>query len=80
MRRPSAPSCPTTSMAWRAARVPLCTYETQQPLAQFSCLAFSVSYELELAGIFEMLDLAGIPLLARGARRAAPAGGVRADP
>jgi radical SAM superfamily enzyme YgiQ (UPF0313 family) len=54
---------PDDVAAWRAARVPLCTYETQQPLAQFPCLAFSVSYELEIAGMFEMLDLAGIPLL-----------------
>ena len=49
--------------AWRQARVPLCTYESQQPVAQFPCLAFSVSYELEIAGVFEMLELAGIPVL-----------------
>ncbi len=48
---------------WRAARVPLCTYESQQPVAEFACVAFSVSYELEIAGVFEMLELAGIPLL-----------------
>src|SRR5262249_53934745 len=49
--------------AWREARVPLCTYESQQPVAEFSCLAFSISYELELAGLFGMLELSGIPLL-----------------
>ena len=54
---------PDDVAAWREARVPLCTYESQQPVAAFSCLAFSVSYELEIAGVFEMLDLAGIPLL-----------------
>src|SRR5260370_16184730 len=54
---------PDDIAAWRAARVPLCTYESQQPVAQFDCLAFSVSYELELPGLFEMLELAGIPLL-----------------
>jgi radical SAM superfamily enzyme YgiQ (UPF0313 family) len=54
---------PDDVAAWREARVPLCTYESQQPVASFSCLAFSVSYELEIAGVFEMLDLAGIPLL-----------------
>jgi len=32
-------------------------------VAGFSCLAFSVSYELELTGVFEMLELAGLPLL-----------------
>jgi len=48
---------------WRAARVPLCTYESQHPLAELDCLAFSVSYELEIAGLFEMLELSGLPLL-----------------
>ncbi|HMC33809.1 MAG: radical SAM protein [Deltaproteobacteria bacterium 13_1_40CM_4_68_19] len=54
---------PDDLQAWREARVPLCTYESQQPVAGFSCLAFSVSYELEIAGLFDMLDLAGIPIL-----------------
>ncbi len=54
---------PDDVAAWRAARLPLCTYESQQPVTQFACLAFSVSYELEISGLFEMLDLAGIPLL-----------------
>ena len=46
---------------WRG--VPLCSYETQTPLSDFACLAFSVSYELEITGLFEMLELSGIPLL-----------------
>src|SRR6267142_1491376 len=54
---------PDDVAAWREARVPLCTYESQQPVAEFSCLAFSVSYELELTGVFEMLELAGLPIL-----------------
>jgi radical SAM superfamily enzyme YgiQ (UPF0313 family) len=54
---------PDDVAAWREARVPLCTYESQQPVAEFSCLAFSVSYELELTGVFDMLELAGLPLL-----------------
>ena len=54
---------PDDVAAWRESRAPLCTYESQQPVASFDCLAFSVSYELELTGLFEMLDLAGIPLL-----------------
>src|SRR4051812_25465967 len=54
---------PDDVAAWRESRVPLCTYESQQPVAQFASLAFSVSYELEIAGLFEMLELAGIPLL-----------------
>jgi radical SAM superfamily enzyme YgiQ (UPF0313 family) len=54
---------PDDVKAWRETRLPLCTYESQQPVASFGCLAFSVSYELEIAGLFEMLDLAGIPVL-----------------
>jgi len=54
---------PDDVAAWRESRVPLCTYESQQPVAGFDCLAFSVSYELELTGLFEMLELSGIPIL-----------------
>jgi radical SAM superfamily enzyme YgiQ (UPF0313 family) len=54
---------PDDVQAWRESRVPLCTYESQQPVAAFDCLAFSVSYELELTGLFDMLELSGIPLL-----------------
>lgn len=48
---------------YRRARVPLFTYESETPLADFPVVAFSISYELELPGLLEMLDLAGIPLL-----------------
>ncbi|HXN56361.1 MAG TPA: radical SAM protein [Myxococcales bacterium] len=48
--------------AHRAARAPVLTVESQQPIGAFSALCFSVSYELELTGLFEMLDLSGIPL------------------
>src|SRR5438067_10724552 len=56
---------PDDESRWREARVPLCPYGSQQPVAGFACIAFSVSYELEITGVFEMLELAGIPLLAR---------------
>src|SRR5204862_2570983 len=46
---------------WRGTT--LCTYERQTPLSDFSSLAFSISYELEITGLFEMLELSGIPLL-----------------
>src|SRR5260370_14269549 len=58
---------PDAVEACREAAVPLCTYESQTAVAEFACLAFSVSYELEITGLFEMLALAGIPLL-RGER------------
>src|SRR3954470_3592273 len=48
----------------RAARVPVLTVESQRPIGEFGCLAFSVSYELELTGLFEVLDLSGIPVRA----------------
>jgi radical SAM superfamily enzyme YgiQ (UPF0313 family) len=49
---------------WRESHTPLCTLESERPPSDFACLAFSISYELELAGLFEMLDLCGIPLRA----------------
>ena len=55
---------PDDVRACRESRTPLFTYESQTPLADFPILAFSVSYELELPGILEMLDLSGIPVLA----------------
>ncbi|MFL5311608.1 MAG: radical SAM protein [Myxococcales bacterium] len=48
----------------RAARVPVCTVETQRPIGEFAALAFSISYELELPGLFEMLELSGLPVRA----------------
>ncbi len=50
--------------AFRASRTPLFTLESQTPVATFPVLAFSVAYELELPGLFSMLSLAGLPLLA----------------
>jgi radical SAM superfamily enzyme YgiQ (UPF0313 family) len=50
--------------AHRRSRTPLFTLETQTPLSQFPIVAFSVAYELEISGVLEMLDLAGIPILA----------------
>jgi radical SAM superfamily enzyme YgiQ (UPF0313 family) len=45
----------------------LFTCESETPLSDFPVIAFSISYELELAGLLEMLDLSGIPVL-RGER------------
>ncbi len=55
---------PDDIAAYRESRTPLFTCESETPLADFSILAFSVSYELEIPGVLEMLDLSGIPLLA----------------
>ncbi len=38
------------------------SYETLRPLGEFRVIAFSVAYELELAGLVKMLDAARVPL------------------
>ncbi|MBM3790568.1 MAG: radical SAM protein [Acidobacteria bacterium] len=45
------------------SRTPVFTYESETPLSEFPVLAFSISYELEITGLLEVLDLSGIPLL-----------------
>ncbi len=47
--------------AWRAVRAVPCSIETQRPLDQFDLLAFSVAYELEVTGLFELLESSGFP-------------------
>ncbi len=61
---------PDDTKAHRQLRLPVFTYETETPLGSFPVIAFSVSYELEIAGLLEMLDLCGIPPLRadRGSR------------
>ena len=39
------------------------SYETQTPLGKFPLIAVSLAYELELAGLITLLELAGIPPL-----------------
>lgn len=46
--------------AHQRAHVPPLSEETLTPLTDFSVLAFSVAYELELGGFFSMLELSGI--------------------
>ena len=50
--------------AFRRARMPLFTYESERPVGDFPIVAFSVAYELELAGVVTALELAGVPPLA----------------
>jgi len=49
--------------AWRKARAPLLTYETLTPVGEFPIIGVSLAYELELSGLFEVLELSGIPVL-----------------
>ncbi|MBL8949676.1 MAG: radical SAM protein [Myxococcaceae bacterium] len=48
--------------AFRQARVPLFTLESQREVSACHALAFSVAYELELPGLFTLLELAGLPV------------------
>jgi radical SAM superfamily enzyme YgiQ (UPF0313 family) len=48
----------------RRTREELQTYESARPIGDFPIVAFSLAYELEIAGVVDCLDLAGIPALA----------------
>ncbi len=48
---------------YRRSRAPVFTYESESPLSEFPVVAFSISFELEIAGLFEILSLSGIPIL-----------------
>jgi radical SAM superfamily enzyme YgiQ (UPF0313 family) len=50
--------------AHRAAGDPIITLEREVPLGEYPVLAFSVAYELEIGGLIDCLELAGIPALA----------------
>jgi radical SAM superfamily enzyme YgiQ (UPF0313 family) len=50
--------------AYRRTRTSLFTYEGERPVGDFPVVALSVAYEIELAGVIEVLELAGIPPLA----------------
>lgn len=51
---------PDDVAAYRQQSLPVFSYERQQPFSSFDVLAFSVAYELELAGLFDLLTLAGL--------------------
>ncbi len=51
--------------AMRQAGIPLLSLESERPLADFDILGFSLGYELTYTNVLNMLDLAGIPVLAR---------------
>ncbi len=62
---------PDDVAAWKQSRAPLVTYEQLRPVSDYPVVAFSVAYEAELAGLIQVLELAGVPPLAedRDARR-----------
>jgi radical SAM superfamily enzyme YgiQ (UPF0313 family) len=46
-------------------KFPLCSLETTTPLSSFDLVGFTLQYELSFATMLHMLDLAGIPQLAK---------------
>lgn len=54
---------PDDPEAWRKARLQPCSVETSTPLGDFPVIAVSLAYELELAGLVQVLRDAGIPPL-----------------
>ncbi len=56
---------PDMAAALQASATPLATLESQQPLSRFDIIGFSLLYELNYTNILTILDLAGIPFLAK---------------
>ncbi len=56
---------PDDIKAWKKSKKPLYSYETKTPLSHFPVIGISLAYELEIAGMIECLDLAGIPVFRR---------------
>jgi radical SAM superfamily enzyme YgiQ (UPF0313 family) len=50
--------------ALRAAGIPLLSLESKHPLKEFDVIGFSLDYELTYTNVLNILDLAGIPVLA----------------
>jgi radical SAM family uncharacterized protein len=48
----------------RKAGIPLFSLESKHPLMEFDIVGFSLGYELTYTNVLNMLDLAGIPILA----------------
>jgi len=49
----------------RAEGIPLCSLETYTPLRRFDLVGFSLQYEMTYANVLEIMELGGIPILAR---------------
>ena len=63
---------PDMEASLRAQGAPLFSLENRRPLGEFDALGFSLSYELTYTNVCNMLDLAGIAVLAEERANAAP--------
>ena len=52
------------ALAMREAGLPLFSLESKRPIKEFDVFGFSLGYELTYTNVLNMLDLAGIPVLA----------------
>jgi radical SAM superfamily enzyme YgiQ (UPF0313 family) len=55
---------PDDVAAHERTRTPVFTYEAECPISDYPVIAISVAYEMELAGVIQLLELSGIPALA----------------
>jgi radical SAM family uncharacterized protein/radical SAM-linked protein len=58
---------PASDMAayLKSSGIPLASLESKKPLAEFDIIGFSLLYELNYTNILNMLDISGLPFLAR---------------
>ena len=63
---------PDATVPLEPSASPLCTLESQTAVGEFPIVAFSISYELEIAGLVTMLELAGIRPLREERGRESP--------
>ncbi|MBQ6197596.1 MAG: TIGR03960 family B12-binding radical SAM protein [Lachnospiraceae bacterium] len=56
---------PDLDSIMREKKIPLFALESQDPLKDFDFLGFTLQYEMGYTNILQVLDLAGIPLLAK---------------
>lgn len=56
---------PDDTESFRKTNTQLKTVERNTPLSHYSCVAFSISYELELAGLIDCLEFSSIPALSK---------------
>jgi radical SAM family uncharacterized protein len=55
---------PDMEAVMRSERVPLWSLETKRSLRDFDAIGFSLSYEMTYTNVLNMIDLAGIPVIA----------------